>query len=134
MSTALVFGVFDGLHAGHNFLFNTARKYGDKLKVVLTPDEVVFLLKGHAPKFNFEERLKHLKSVDGIDEIIKGDLTLSSWAILDRVKPDVIVLGYDQQTLQEDLLSHIQEKGLNIKIYIAAPFEPEKYHSSLLNI
>ena len=101
--------------------------------MALTLDEIVIKLKGRAPKFNFEQRLEHLKNVDHIYEIVAGDKELSSWNILDLVKPDVIVLGYDQRELQKDLLKHTKEKWLNIKIIVAPPFEPEKYHSSIIN-
>jgi cytidyltransferase-like protein len=133
MTKVLVFGVFDGLHAGHDFLFKEASRQGDKLVVALTPDELVLKAKGHLPKFNFEERLEHLRQLDSVSEVVVGDAQFSSWHILDRVKPNVIVLGYDQQGLEKDLARHIKLHDLNLKIHIASPFEPDKYHSSLLN-
>ncbi len=133
MIKVLVFGVFDGLHEGHKFLFREALKHGDKLIVALTPDELVLMAKGHLPKFSFEERVEHLKNADHISEVIVGDAQFSSWHILDKVQPDVIVLGYDQKELEKDLARHIKEHGLDFKIYVASPFEPDKYHSSLIN-
>lgn len=133
MTKVLIFGVFDGLHEGHKFLFKEALKQGDELVVALAPDELVLKAKGHLPKFNFKERVEHLKNVDGVSEVVIGDAQFSSWHILDKVKPDVIVLGYDQKGLEKDLARHMKERNINIKIFVVAPFEPNKYHSRLLN-
>lgn len=133
MTKVLVFGVFDGLHKGHNFLFQEALKQGDKLVVALAPDELVFKAKGHLPKFNFGKRVEHLKNIDGVSEVVVGDAQFSSWHILDKVKPDVIVLGYDQKGLEKDLVRHLKANNINIKICVVPPFESDKYHSSLLN-
>ena len=133
MIKVLVFGVFDGLHEGHKFLLREALKCGDKLIVALTPDKLVLKSKRHLPKLNFEERVGHLKNTDAVSDVVVGDAQFSSWHILDRVKPDVIVLGYDQKGLEKDLVRHLEARKINIKIIVAAPFGPDKYHSSLIN-
>ena len=129
----VVFGVFDGLHDGHRTLFREAKKHGDELVVVLTPDVVVEKLKKHASKLTFDERKAHLQSEDGVVKVIEGDVELSSWAIIGKVNPDVIVLGYDQDELKKDLELFMGQTGLSIPLIIAPAFKPGELHSSLLN-
>ncbi len=133
MKRVVIFGVFDGLHEGHKALFREAKKYGDELVVVLTPDIVVQKLKKHAPKLTFEERKTHLRREDDIAKVIEGDAELSSWAVIGRVSPDVIVLGYDQVELRKDLEQFMGQTGLSIPLIIAPAFKPEEMHSSILN-
>jgi glycerol-3-phosphate cytidylyltransferase-like family protein len=44
----------------------------------------------------------------------------------------VIVLGYDQLAFTEALADELARRGLSARIERAEPFEPERYHSSLL--
>ena len=44
-----VFGVFDGIHAGHQDFLRQAREYGDELVVIVARDKSVTQLKGKPP-------------------------------------------------------------------------------------
>ena len=133
MKKVMVFGVFDGVHEGHKEFFKQARKHGDYLIAVLTQDHVVERLKLRLPKKNFAERFDHLKKEDIVDEIVIGDAELGTYDVVKRHKPDVIALGYDQAGLGSDIEHHKKEFNWQLKIEILKPFEPEKYHSSLLD-
>lgn len=126
MTTALVFGVFDGLHEGHKqFLFQALEKC-DKLIVVVTLPEIVRILKNKMPSQSFEERAKALQSFNPRIETVAGDAVRGSWHVLNVCKPDIILLGYDQQGIAEELARK------HIRFEFLSAHQPEKYKSSLL--
>ena len=130
--TVMIFGVFDGVHEGHRFLFQEAKKSGDYLIAVVAPDEAVKALKGKTPRMNLGQRLEALLKEDFADEIVAGDAISGIWEVIKTYKPDIVALGYDQQSLKESLESRIGDFDPQPKIVVIEPFEPEKYHSSLL--
>jgi FAD synthetase len=132
MKTVLLFGVFDGVHEGHRDLFRQAKEHGDHLIVVVAQDGAVLSLKARAPQFSLDERMDALRQESGVDQVVRGDEAMGSYEVLREHKPDVIALGYDQYLLKEDLYNRKGELECHFEVVILAPFEPEKYHSSLL--
>ncbi len=123
MRTVLVFGTFDGLHEGHRFLFHEARKLGERLVVIVAPDESVKKLKQREPLEREEDRLRHVQSEKDVDEVRLGDRELGGYHILQTVCPDVIAIGYDQDALREDLERWMKEAHhffpiISIKKYV----------------
>lgn len=133
MKKVLVFGVFDGMHAGHRAFFKEAKKLGDYLIAVVAQDHIVEYLKGRLPSKNLVERLDDLKREKLVDETALGDAELSSYEVIKKCRPEVIVLGYDQDVLKKDLERHLKDFDWQPKIVVAGPHEPGKYKSSLLN-
>lgn len=132
MKKVLVFGTFDGIHKGHlNFLKQT-KECGNYLIVVMARDETVKRLKGKLPLRNEQRRIKELNKYDIVDEIILGDKN-NPYKILKKVKPEVICLGYDQKFFIENLSVEIKRLKLKTKIFRMKPYEPEKFHSSVIN-
>ena len=129
----MVFGTFDGIHEGHKYFLKEARKEGDYLIAVLPPDHIVQELKGHPPFHTISERLEHLSAHDGVDEVVIGDPVLSAYEVVRQYRPDVIALGYDQQALKEDLGDHLAQFDWPVEIRVMAPYEPEKFHTSLFS-
>jgi len=133
MIRVLVFGVFDGLHRGHQYFLREAKKLGDYLIVAIPQDDVVKEIKKRVPLENFETRKKHLQAEDFVDEVISSDTSLNNWRVLERSHPHIIALGYDQDDLKKALESHLLEHGIKIEIKVIKGFKPRKYKSSLLN-
>lgn len=131
MKKVLVFGTFDGLHRGHLSLFNQARAYGDYLIVVLARDKTVQKVKKHSPAKNESERLKDLQECELINEVKLGHED-NPYKIIGEIKPDIICLGYDQKSFTDNLSEELRKIGLKTKIYRLKPYEPEKYHSSII--
>lgn len=129
----MAFGVFDGVHEGHRHFLKEARALGNFLIVAVAQDHIVEHLKGHLPKLNLSERFAHLKEEDGVDEVIIGDHELSTWEVVRKYKPDIIALGYDQKLLKEDLEMHVKEFDWPLELKEISAYEPDKYHSSILN-
>jgi len=133
MKKVMVFGVFDGVHEGHRHFLKEAKALGDYLVVCIAQDHVVEHLKGHAPQLDVSERFDHLRQEDGVDEVVIGDHTLSTWEAVKKHKPDVIALGYDQTLLKEDLERHVQSFDWPVALRTVSAYEPNTYHSSLHN-
>ena len=58
------------------------------------------------------------------------------WArsrVLEKLNPDAICLGYDQQALEEDLQRWMIEVGKEIPIHFLKPYKPNIFHNTLLS-
>lgn len=84
-------GSFNTIHPGHVYFLNEAKKLGDELIVVLTNDKNN--IKPYAVLAR--ERKKLLKSLGIADKILIGD-SKDKTKIIKKIKPDLVVLGYDQ--------------------------------------
>ncbi|MFA5318634.1 MAG: adenylyltransferase/cytidyltransferase family protein [Patescibacteria group bacterium] len=127
MKKIICFGTFDGLHKGHLNYFQQAKKLADYLVVVVARDENVLKLKRHQPNFTEKQRLTAVKNSELVDEVILGERK-DKMAVIKKIKPNIIALGYDQDESEEKL----QKFFPNIKIVRLKPYHPEKYKSSIL--
>ena len=128
MKKVMVFGTFDVLHPGHEFLLREAKKYGDYLIVIVGRDSTTLELKKHPPQYNEQERVNHLKSLGIADEVLLGKEGDKHQIIRDH-KPDVVAVGYDQKFFLDDLEDSLKSDAIIVKI---PPFMPEIYKSSKL--
>lgn len=134
MKTLVIFGVFDGLHAGHMAFINEANTYGDRIIAIVARDSVVEKLKNKKPEKSELVRLQEIADLIEIDEAYLGDEEEGKYEVLKRVSPDIICLGYDQIALGDSIKMALERGELPaIELVFAKPFEPEKYHSSLLH-
>ena len=133
MNVGLVFGVFDGLHDGHRAMLEQARFCVDRLVVALPSDAVVERLKARPPSRSWDARADELRASGLVDEVVQGDETEGEYHILETVKPDVILLGYDQDELRKDLERFLSLRTTHYVLRTLAPHHPERYKSSLLN-
>lgn len=131
MPTVLVTGTFDGLHPGHEDLFRQARSHGDRLVVVIARDRTVLDVKGQLPRIHEEHRRATVEAHPLVDRAVLGR-TGDKLAVLVELKPDVIVLGYDQKAFTNDLDTHMRYRNIPCRIIRAKAFRPERYKSSLL--
>lgn len=121
------FWTFDIFHPGHKYFLSEARKYGDKLFVIIARDKNVEKLKGNAPKNSENLRLKTVQDAKVANKVLLWDEeNPMKW--IETYKPKVICLGYDQIWFSEKLI----EKFPEIEIVRIWSFEPEKYKSSKL--
>lgn len=128
MNTVMVFGTFDGLHAGHINFFKQAKKYGENLIIVVARDCNVLKIKNKPPKFNEKVRLLKIKISQVNDKVILGQVK-NPYAIIKKEKPDIICLGYDQNSFSQKL----DKMFPKIKVIRLKPFKPNIYKSSILN-
>lgn len=120
----LVFGTFDNLHPGHLFLLKEAEKHGE-LHVVVARDANVKKIKGRDPNQDEDERLQAIQKTFLNSHPILGD-PHDFLAPVRTIKPDLILLGYDQM-----LPPGVLESDLPCPTERMPAFEPEKWKSSL---
>jgi cytidyltransferase-like protein len=94
IKVVLTGGVFDVLHIGHILTLNEARKHGDVLVVAIAKDEHI-RKKKREPVHSQEYRRIMVESLKQVDVSVSGFEHPKK--MLEYVKPDVIVYGYDQQ-------------------------------------
>jgi FAD synthetase len=128
MRKVLVFGTFDLFHKGHEYFLCKARLQGDKLIVVVARDRNVEKFKKRKPVEPELERLKCIKSLPYVDQAILGTPDHSYMKIINKIKPNIICLGYDQNSF--DLVDKL--KGSDIIIMRLEPYREEVFKSSIL--
>jgi len=132
LKIVLAGGVYDILHVGHLAALVEARTLGDILVVVVATDITVETLKGRRPVFPEEDRRALVDSLKPVDAAILGyeDVGMGYEQVIDEVRPDIIALGYDQDSLTRTFSELVRRKGLNLEIVRLSKFDKEKYPSS----
>ncbi len=94
IKVALTGGVYDVLHIGHLLTLNEAKAHGDVLVVAVANDDHI-RKKGREPIHQQEYRKMMVEALKPVDIAISGFEDPKK--MLEVVKPDVIVYGYDQK-------------------------------------
>lgn len=129
MKKAIVFGTFDVLHPGHLDFFRQAKKNGDFLVAVVGRDSTVKKIKGKKPANSEHKRLVEVYQVPEVDLAILGDKE-DPYKIIEEQKPDVICLGYDQNSYTKNLKDELNKRGVKAEIIRLKPYNEHKYKSS----
>lgn len=87
-------GAFDVLHIGHILTLNEAKLRGDFLVVAIASDEHI-RKKGREPIHAQEYRRIIIESIKSVDIAISG--FSNPQEMIEMVKPNIIVYGYDQK-------------------------------------
>lgn len=110
MTRVMASGVFDILHTGHISYLEQAKAMGDELVVVIACDSTVRKRK-HEPITPEAMRARIVGSLKPVDKAIVG----TEGDMIDTVRsirPDVIVLGFDQTFDEVELASRLEAHGL----------------------
>jgi cytidyltransferase-like protein len=126
----MLFGSFDGLHQGHEFIINKAKEIGKNLFVVVAQDITILNIKSRSPVSNIKTRIHQLSEIYSEITILPGDNVLGTWSPIKKYQPHIIVVGYDQNGLK-NALEKIQDI-YDFQIVQLGSFHPNKYKSSLL--
>lgn len=133
MKKVAIFGVFDHLHEGHREFIKQARVYG-QVYAIVARDSTVFSLKNKNPKQNEEERVKNVANIIDIYTSVLGDEAIGNYEVLKDINPDIVFLGYDQESLAQDLILKIKNKILpDIELIRGEAYKGDIYHTSLLS-
>jgi len=112
-------GAFDILHMGHVYTLNEAKKHGDILVVSVATDDLIKKKKGKLVHTQ-EYRAKIVEFLKPVDLVLLG--VESPEKTFERVKPDVIVYGYDQKAF-------LQPGGVEV-VQLKEHLEEEKFKTS----
>jgi cytidyltransferase-like protein len=128
----LVGGVYDILHLGHLAALAEAKTHGDILVVVVATDTTVETLKGRRPVFPEEDRRALVESLKPVDVAILGyeDVGMGYEQVIAEVSPDIIALGYDQDSVARTVTELVERRRLKVRIVRLTKFDREKYLSS----
>ena len=88
-------GVFDIIHPGHIHTLNAAKALGDVLVVAIATDKTAQKMKKRPPLHNQELRRELVSYLSMVDKAIIGHED-DIFETVKEIKPDIIVLGYDQ--------------------------------------
>lgn len=131
--TVLASGVFDLLHYGHVRFLEEAKRLGGpsaRLVVIVARDKTVERLKGRRPIIPEDQRRALVEALRVVDEALLGYEDLNLAAVLERVRPDIIAVGYDQEGIEIEVKRIVDERGLNIKVVRIGRFGEEELSSS----
>jgi FAD synthetase len=126
----LVFGTFDIFHKGHEYFLSEAAKHGS-LNVVVARDLTTYDVKGRFPRNDQLNRVSVLKALSYVDDVHLGNEG-DKYKIIEEIKPDIICLGYDQNSFTAGLENELVKRGLKVEIKLLEGFETDKYKSSKL--
>ncbi len=126
-------GVFDLLHLGHVKFLEEAKRAGGKnaeLIVIIARDSTVQKTKGRKPIMPENQRRTLVESLKVVDEAVLGFKNFDLAEVINRIKPDVIALGYDQASMEQQVCDYVNEHGLSIRVVQVGKFEEDELNSS----
>ncbi len=129
----LTTGAFDMLHPGHVKLLEEAKRLAGsdgKLVVLIARDETVRRNKGRDPIFDEESRRYMVSMLKPVDEVILGYTPPSFEKVIERVRPDIVVFGYDQEKFRKEFERFCREKGIDVDIVVARKYSLGRLNSS----
>lgn len=132
-TVVLASGVFDLLHLGHVKFLEEAKKAGGKnaeLIVIIARDSTVQQTKGRKPVMPENQRCTLVESLKVVDEAVLGFEDFDIGDVINRIKPDVIALGYDQAAMEKLVREYVDKHGLSIKVVQVGKFEEDELDSS----
>jgi FAD synthetase len=131
----LASGVFDLLHLGHARFLEEAKKAGGRnaeLIVIVARDSTVEKRKGVRPIMPEGQRRALVESLKVVDKAVLGYENFNMGQVIDKIKPDVIALGYDSHnsSIERSVRNYVKEKGLKIKVVKIGHFREDELDSS----
>jgi len=129
----LASGTFDLFHLGHVKYLEEAKKAGGpnaKLIVIVARDSTVEKRRGARPIIPENQRRALVDSLKVVDEAILGYEEFDIEKVIEKIRPDVIALGYDRGDIEQTVRNYVKEKGLKIKIVKIGKFGEDELDSS----
>ncbi len=129
----LASGTFDLLHLGHVKYLEDAKKAGGentKLIVIVARDSVAKRRKGRKPVMPEDQRRALVEALKVVDEALLGYEDLNIGKVIEKIKPDIIAVGHDQDDVEREVWKFIREQGLNIKVVKVGKFGKDELNST----
>ena len=129
----LASGTFDLLHLGHVRFLEEAKKAGGKdaeLIVIVARDSTVKARKRKTPVMPEDQRRALVESLKVVDEAILGLEDFSIDKVIEKIKPDVIAVGHDQDGIEKEVLKAIEKEKIVIEIAKIGRFGKRELDSS----
>jgi len=108
-------GVFDIIHPGHIHTLNAAKALGGVLVVAIATDKTAKKMKKRSPLHDQELRRELVSCLSMVDKAIVGHED-DIFQTVKEVKPNIIVLGYDQIHQEKFISDGCKRINLNVEI------------------
>jgi len=108
-------GVFDIIHPGHIHTLNAAKALGGVLVVAIATDKTAKKMKKRSPLHTQELRRELVSCLSMVDKAIVGHED-DIFQTVKEVKPNIIVLGYDQVHQEKFISDGCKRINLNVEI------------------
>jgi len=108
-------GGFEIIHYGHVYTLEKAKSLGDVLVVSVARDSTIRRRKNREPLIGEADRVKLLTALKDVDAAIlgvEGDI----YVTLERVRPDLVALGYDQYHMEEEVKREAAKRGMKVEV------------------
>lgn len=115
IKVAFIGGGFEVIHAGHLYTISLAKSLADVLVVVVARDSTIKRRKGRDPATPETERVKLLAALRDVDAAILGSEG-SIYDTLEKVRPNLVALGYDQHHAEEEILAEAERRGIRLTV------------------
>lgn len=129
----LASGTFDLLHLGHVKYLEEAKKAGGKnaeLIVIVARDSTVEKRKGKKTVMPEDQRRSLVESLKVVDEAILGFDDFSIDKVIEKINPDVIAVGHDQEGVEREVRKAIAENKYNVQVAKIGRFGKKELNSS----
>lgn len=107
-------GTFDILHPGHIHYLEESADLGEELFVVVARDSRASARRNLV--FDEDDRMDVLQALEAVDNAVlgsEGDI----YATVEKIDPDIITLGYDQEHSEEEVREMAEEAtGHEVKV------------------
>ena len=124
-------GTFEVIHPGHIYTIQQAKKLGDVLIAVVARDATVRRRKGRDPIVSEEERRKVLSAIRYVDVAMLGSES-NIYETLEKVRPDIVALGYDQYHREEEIALEARRRGIGLSVVRLNSLNPTLKTSKIL--
>ena len=124
-------GTFEVIHPGHIYTIQQAKKLGDVLIAVVARDATVRRRKGRDPIVSEEERRKVLSAIRYVDVAMLGSES-NIYDTLEKVRPDIVALGYDQYHREEEIALEARRRGIGLSVVRLNSLNPTLKTSKIL--
>ena len=108
-------GVFDIIHPGHIHTLNAAKALGGTLVVAIATDKTAQKMKKRPPLHNQELRRELVSCLSMVDKAVIGHED-DIFETVKEIKPDIIVLGYDQIHQEKFIDNGCKRINLDVEI------------------
>jgi cytidyltransferase-like protein len=132
LKVVMIGGAFEIIHPGHLHTVEQARKLGNTLVVVVATDKTVTKNKGRDPVTRQEWRVRLVSALRGVDVGMPGGQG-SIYDTLEKVRPDVVALGYDQTHNPADIEAEARRRGLELTVVRLSSPLPDVKTSKIVN-
>jgi FAD synthetase len=124
-------GGFEVIHSGHLYTISKAKSLGDVLVVTVARDSTIRRRKKREPVSDETQRMMLLASLRQVDAAILG-VEGNIYDTLERVRPDVVALGYDQHHMESEVEHEGRKRGMKLKVVRLDTPDPGLKTSALL--